>query len=883
VLVAPGIYYESLTMKPGVHIHGQPGAILDGSHTFGPVVRALSGVEATAVLSGVVIRRGRQSGIFLNQANPTIRNTVITEQAGAGIVCAQASPQLINNIITRNAGGGIVCQYPGTAPHIAYNNLWQNQPANLVDCPSEASNWEQEPEFMDAEHGDYRLQATSLLRNAGSPAVEFQDSDGSRSDLGIDGGPQPQAARTTPRRARQATPRIANSLSFQGLPGLIDIPTATSVPSGSLDVAYNQKPDPNLRLRGRRQVDDEQNFNFAVGLLPRVTIGGRGAVADNAELGRDILRDISANLHLLLLDEGAWWPAAAVGFQDLGGGAQNFESTYITLSKSFFGRVRGTVGYGTGPDTLEGPFAGLELSLNRFVTLLGEYDGDNVNAGLRLFPLPPQLEAYGIPRPTVDLIWQEGEGFSWGINLRSVLGEAKFQAQRAARADKRYHRLPPSAAVSLQDASTHLQALLIDDGLENVRVTMAVLPQGTTVIVEYENRRYGRNELDGLGVVMGVTATRVPPMVTQMRFILKHVNTPVLQVTTRVDDFLAFLNEEMSATSFTTSLQVTHQISPYPDEILATTSTAHRSWLKPDVFLRPGLETQILTEIGIGDVRFSLFPDAFVQLTPGTVINVEGNIPITETEGFRAALGEPRLERVLLHQAWRLPVPAWLPGTGGITQFSVGQFFFSREPSRRFPRRVFNTRQVGFANETVFTLLDGWLYFESNLARIGSSFGDLDCWVALGNVRGRYPALDLTLSLTGGLFLDGDHGIAVTLTRLFGNTRIGVFLRHTEHGSLGGLTMTFPLTLSKELKPFWFRPRLPNDFTYLQSTTVFTERNILRGDIGRSLGTGHGIEAVYWDRARLNAAYIQQHLDILKQAVRRWVDDAATTYTQEGK
>jgi hypothetical protein len=95
--------------------------------------------------------------------------------------------------------------------------------------------------------------------------------------------------------------------------------------------------------------------------------------------------------------------------------------------------------------------------------------------------------------------------------------------------------------------------------------------------------------------------------------------------------------------------------------------------------------------------------------------------------------------------------------------------------------------------------------------------------------------------------------------------------------------VAFPLTPAKELKPFWFRPRLPDLFSYSQSTTVFTERNILRSDIGRSLGTGHEVEMVYWDQDRLYPAYIRQHVDTLKQAVRRWVDDTATAYTQEGK
>src|SRR4029450_2503521 len=113
-----------------------------------PIVRALGGVESTAVLSGFVIRRGQQAGMFLNQAHPTIRNSAITEQGGRGIVVAQASPRLINNIITHNAGGGIVCQYPGTAPVIAYNDLWENQPAAYIDCSPGEGNRSQHPGFV---------------------------------------------------------------------------------------------------------------------------------------------------------------------------------------------------------------------------------------------------------------------------------------------------------------------------------------------------------------------------------------------------------------------------------------------------------------------------------------------------------------------------------------------------------------------------------------------------------------------------------------------------------------------------------------------------------------------------------------------------------------
>jgi hypothetical protein len=261
-------------------------------------------------------------------------------------------------------------------------------------------------------------------------------------------------------------------------------------------------------------------------------------------------------------------------------------------------------------------------------------------------------------------------------------------------------------------------------------------------------------------------------------------------------------------------------------------------------------------------------PDAFVQLTPGTVFNVRGNIPVTETEGFRGPLPEPRVDRILLHQAWRLPLSSWSESVAGLIQFSIGRFNVQQFSIRRVN---LSTEEVGIANETALTFLDGWLFFKTSLARLGSSFSDLDRWLALGDVRVRYPPLDLTLSVTGGIFRDEDQGVAITLSRLFGNTRIGLFLRHTDSGSLGGLSLEVPLTPAKELKPFWFRPRLPDIFAYSQQTTVFTERNVLRVDIGRSLGTGHAVETVYWNRDRLYPVYIRQHADTLKQAVRKWV------------
>src|SRR5262249_26497330 len=290
----------------------------------------------------------------------------------------------------------------------------------------------------------------------------------------------------------------------------------------------------------------------------------------------------------------------------------------------------------------------------------------------------------------------------------------------------------------------------------------------------------------------------------------------------------------------------------------AVTTIGNRSWLKLDVFLRPRIETALLTESGVADLRFSLLPDAYVQLTPGTVFNIRAVLPVTKTAGFQESLGDPDVDRILLHQALRLPLGSWSTWAAGLTQVSIGRF---------------DREEVGIADETALTLLEAVLFVKGTLAWLGPSYGDLNHWVALANGRVRYPAWDLTLSVTAGRFLDRDQGVAVDLSRFFGNTEIGVFFRHSDNGSLAGLRFALPLTLDKELPPWRVRPRLPDVYSYAQSTTVLTNTNIVRRDIGEDLSTNHEIEKVYWNRDRLYPVDIEQHVDTLKQAVRKWIDE----------
>src|SRR5262249_56410470 len=123
---------------------------------------------------------------------------------------------------------------------------------------------------------------------------------------------------------------------------------------------------------------------------------------------------------------------------------------------------------------------------------------------------------------------------------------------------------------------------------------------------------------------------------------------------------------------------------------------------------RPRRDSARVPESGVADWPVSLVADAFVQLTPGTVFNIRAVLPVTKTPGFQEALGDPDVVRILLHQALRLPLGSWSTWAAGLTQVSIGRF---------------DREEVGIADETALTWLEGVLFVKGTLALLGPSYG----------------------------------------------------------------------------------------------------------------------------------------------------------------
>ena len=655
-----------------------------------------------------------------------------------------------------------------------------------------------------------------------------------------------------------------NASSTFGLPGFVQVPTAGATPSGTFDFTIDDARQP-FPLGN---IIHQRNGLLTIGLLPWLTVGARGTVANSPGSSVDT-RDLAANVQLRLLEEREWVPAIAVGAQDIGGAAPHFGARYLVASKNLLGFSTVSLGYGEGPTVLKGIFGGVGIALGQWGMALGEYDGHGTNGGLRVFPFPSLADRIGI-QPRVEVLWRKDAGTAIGAGFRTMIGgtgealphPAIAVAKRPPAANTAEARPPANADESaIRAATAETERRLIAQGLENVRATMVNDAAGPVLAIDYENRRFNRDELDALGVVMGTAARHAPATARRMRVTIRRVDLPVLIVESDIGAFTAFESGRLADEAFAAQLT-------FPDVQGASAAgalaapRANASRFRTDVFVRPRVENQVLTDFGVANVRVTALVDAYVQLAPGLVLNGRRGIPVTTTPGFWQGIEDPNADRLLLHQAVRVPMEGLWPSANAITQFSGGRFGHDA---------------VGFANEMDVALNDGLVTLGSSVAVYGRTFAKIDHSMALGTARVRFPAWDATASLTAGRFLNGDAGAAGELARQFGSSELAFFLRTTEFASVAGVRVGFPLTPSRELAPSLLRPRAPDLYTQQLQTVVFARENVLRRDVGRVLETDHDIARVYRTRDQLQPVTVINHVKTLKEASRRWLAEDRLT------
>lgn len=129
------------------------------------------------------------------------------------------------------------------------------------------------------------------------------------------------------------------TINSYGLPGLIDMPTANTLPDGEIGITVSYS---NVGVRG----------TLAFQVLPDVTATFRYTGIQSLSPGSvvptdDVYYDRSFDLHWQVIDEGTWVPAIAIGIRDIAG-TGIYSSEYIVATRHFGQRDRVAVTAGLG-------------------------------------------------------------------------------------------------------------------------------------------------------------------------------------------------------------------------------------------------------------------------------------------------------------------------------------------------------------------------------------------------------------------------------------------------------------------------------------------------------------------------------------------------------
>ena len=642
--------------------------------------------------------------------------------------------------------------------------------------------------------------------------------------------------------------------NFQGFTGIINTPTAEILEDQKVTLQYGNQVD---AYRIRDEIDQYKASQYFInfGFLPNLEFSGRLAnIEDKKPKGRAFLdRDLSASLKYRLPINYPFLPHIAVGIQDLSGTADRYKSKFIVMTHRY-GFVRASLGYGFASKQLDGLFGGLEVEAAEWCHLLGEYDTTDARVGLRL--ISPEL--YNGMRLTLTgnkNITDKKEAFSFALSLQMPLGSAHHEVSPPQnRSVSQTENIMPSQRLSESSTTDEarqykmlksLSAELATAGLENIDVGVTE----ESLYVAYENSIFGHNELDALGVVLGIAAMQELPY-RRFTVVIKKSNQPIRVVRGDLKLFKAFIEHPTPDTiqALRTSLYVDTAF-PKTEALRLVTLNANSSYLKTRIELAPGLKTFVATEIGAFDYLLSFRPYLHWNLYQGFDLGILADFPLLHSHNFDRKHGVFRT-----YNEGNQLLSAMLHRTD-----SVGDFV------NILSLGVYKDYTGGFENLTynhdvhTFSLKLG--YLEDKSQKIDTRK------IYLADYTYYIDTYDLFLSLQAGKYYNQDNGFEVRMKRFFGDTAITLFYQNTTQ-QYAGVGIELPLTPRSVPFGRYVQFTGKNDFSYRIRSSIKdagTENNVNpSGAVVPALA--YDIQSDLLNRNRLNISYLQKHILRMRNA-----------------
>ena len=685
---------------------------------------------------------------------------------------------------------------------------------------------------------------------------------------------------------------LSNVIASPGYSGLALTPLATPLPWGTLAATYDTS-------NAGAQYVVGHNYLFSAGIVPGLEITGRLATNNHqcnlygigSVCPAGSYRDLSASAKVGGQFEifHKTWLSGSVGMTEFGGAATNFRS-YYTVAGMKQTSWSGTLGYAQAVSTaapLKGVFGHLVWQVAKPFQVYTERIGRGSWVGARIeqpwgkggqnrfyVSANKALQANGL---TAKQWWSVGIRipFETPGNGAQYVGQDEFKvlpSTEVIQKNSPSHEIVSASLESLpsnvvKESANKLASALAKVGFESISVGEDKFGP----LVQLENYSYNWNQLDALGVAMGVLSQHAMNWPATRLQLLRY-GVPVYLAVAKPACMYSWLEQNGFDCGAPTNLELW---AGQHAHIEASASTVW--WVKNErssagrtkMLVTPAIDSRVGTEYGTFDSTWGLNLTWQTPLWQGATADLAYVKSLGHSNDY--SLGgvysdfriDSLLHRAMLHQALALP---WgfsaKVAYGRLVQVLEGHHGELRWESASGRHRIsyeashFAHREVNFSKD-----------------------------FKMATYRLAMPQWGNSLELKSGVFWHGDKGHMLISRHWFGDTSLSLFLRRSQfapgvsvlfspYGSVpvksAGIEISFPLTPRRETHSEWLQPRGDDRFSYGVQSVVRAKNstNYVSPYFGIFSPVPLGLDGGIYNYDRGSQDYLMNNLARVRQAWR---------------
>ncbi|MCR9722801.1 YjbH domain-containing protein [Vibrio parahaemolyticus] len=669
--------------------------------------------------------------------------------------------------------------------------------------------------------------------------------------------------------------QIELTSSNQSFTGLVFTPNAQVLPFGQFSFIYSQG------LPWEDQVDSLDSIKFSFGLLDGLETTGRVVTDDyNSNCfitGCGGIRDLSISFkyqvpHIWRNDR----LNIALGVQDLGGAANHFGTQYAVIDYMFDTLpLRISAGYGESDISLgvtNGLFGGVEYQMADFIQLVGEFDAVEFNSSVKVLT-PEEFLPYDM---TASLSYQiysghESDGASiWNAALSVPLITDYSRSRDYAKNNMTLmDRLVIEQNKAQQASISSLVSALKNEGFVNVQVGVS----NDKVVVAVENRRYNHNQVDGLGVALGIVSSHLGQNAAQdigaasdqFELVMLANQKPVVSIFSDVNCYQSFVNGSAACDDIQF---ITRDLPERLDMVDWKTERVNSGTLDSQIVLSPMVRHGFATEYGVYDYSFAMSSNLYTYLWSGAAIDVRHILPLAESDDFEEggyfedSVYENEIDRAMVHQFFRLPY------VDIANQVSLGlvksDYIGARSESAWFSQS--GNHELGLEMS----------YFQHQDEKDKNGYANPDRQTFLTRYTFSMPEWDWQFNATAGEFWKGDVGAKFTTSHWFEDIEVSASYQvtkfnDTDEEQFVTVSVKLPLTPWRDMSPGVIQVRGNEAYDFNVTTRVGNDTNYLAAGQGDELVMDNSMLRRYFNRGRYGQEYFEQNKLRIRNAYLRYL------------